>query len=267
MSFKKSRACVKRQRPQWWSPEGVLSRLQSGSFIMEICQDAVKEMAEAGVSISALRLRAEVSTWSESASWGEQLKTALGMWKRASSGEMVLAKTWHEDFLAAMEHESCDGNAEKAAAMAGVGYGVVLAVLDKRNKCYDADFAEKFRIAELARVGRIRSRYIEMAETGEGKMAQRAQERIIEAALPSLHGQRQEVNVSGHVDHDHDHKHLHLHGVSADLAREVVEASQARIRRINAGRTAMLPADTREDEGRVIDVTPQRQVAKVKNVS
>lgn len=259
---KHSRNCIKRQRPAWWTPEGVLAKLQAGEYLLAICQQGVDAMADAGITISIRRLRGEIDEWTETASWGEQLRAARNLWKRTSSGEMALSKHWHDDFLSAME--ACDGNAQKAAEMAGIGYGIVLAVMDRRHRCYDPEFTEKFRIAELGRVGRVRERYMDLAETGEGKAAVRAQERIIESALPGLHGQRQEVQVSGKVQHDHEHRHEHLHGLAPGLAREVVTASQNRIRRLNTGRPGYeLPAadngDSDVDGERVIDVTPQRQ--------
>lgn len=258
---KRSRLAVKRQRPTWWTQEGVLARLQAGEFILAICQVAVDEMAGAGITISVSRLRAEVSAWAESASWGEQFTAALKLWRRTGSGEMSLSKHWHDDFIDAMTATS--GNAPEAAKMAGIGYGIVLAVLDRRNKCYDPEFAERFRIAELERVGPVREKYYKLAEEGEGKLAIRAQERIIESALPGLHGTKQEVHVSGKVDHAHDHQHAHqhLHGLAPELAAEIVRASQDRVRRINHGRTGLLPADAREEEGRVIDLTPIHEMA------
>lgn len=252
----KARAGIKRQRPGWWDQVGVLSRLQAGQFIGAICQEASAELAGIGIEVSPITLRADVSKWVESLSWGEQFKLALGMWKRLGSGEMVLAKHWHDDFLGAME--ACQGNAQKAAEMAGIGYGIVLALTDKRNKCYDPDFAEKFKIAELARIGPMRERYMVTAETGEGKESMRAQERLIEAAIPGLHGQKQEVLVSGKVDHDHQH----THGISAGLAREIIQASQDRVRKLGMGRQGLLPDDTRTS-GEVIDVTPIREQERV----
>lgn len=262
--FPKSKTNVKKQRPAWWSPEGVIDRLQNGEFVVQICQAAADDMWGAGITISTARLRAEISGWEESASWGEQLKAALKLWRKSSAGEMVLSKAWHDDFIAAMETEQCAGDAELAAKMAGVGHGMVLAVLDSRNKCYDADFAERFRIAELERVGRIRSKYMATAEdvAGDGgKLAFHAQERVIEAALPSLHGRQQEVHVSGKVKHDHAHAHEHLHGMAPGMARELVIASQDRMRKIQASRQGLvaLPESSAEAEGRVIDVTPIAQ--------
>lgn len=268
--FKRSSTMVKRKRPSWWTPEGVLSRLQAGEYIMTICQTACDEMAEIGIQLLAPTLRADVTRWCESASWGEQLRTALSMWKKTPRGEMALSSDWHDDFLHAME--ITEGNAEKAAKLAGIGYGLVLARLDRRNKCFDAEFTEKFRVAELERVGRMREKYMTMAEEGEGKLAVRAQERLIETALPGLHSPKQEVHVSGKVEHDHDHKHQHLHqhlhSLSPELARQVVTASQERVRKIVGSRsrdtaaaaTGMLTqqgtADGDRNEDRVIDLTP-----------
>lgn len=215
-------------------------------------------MAGIGIQVAPTTLRSEFSKWCESASWGEQLRAALGVWKKSSSGEMVLSKEWHDEFLAAMD--VCDGNAEKAARMVGIGYGIVLAVTDRRHKCYDAEFAEKFKIAELSRVGRMREKYMTMAETGSDQLAVRAQERIIEAALPQLHTQKQEVHVSGQVDHAHAHQHTH--GMTQQLAMEVVNASQERVRKLNSGRQGLLLADTREENGLVIDLTPVREAQK-----
>lgn len=251
--MKKSRNCVKRERPEWWTPEGVLERLQSGQFVMSICEDAAKEMVEAGITISTRRLRSDISTWSESASWGEQFRAALSLWKHGSPGEMVLSKHWHDDFIAAMSVTG--GNAKKASELAGVGYGVVLAVTDRRHTCYDREFTQRFKIAELERVGGMREKYMDLAENGEGKVAARALERVVEAALPQLHGTKQELHVSGKVEHEHEH----VHGLAPGLMREVVQASQDRVRRINAGRVGLLPADTREEEGRVIDLSPVRE--------
>lgn len=248
---------IRRKRPAWWNPEGVLQRLQAGEFVMAVCEAARADMQGAGIELSLRKLRADIAAWEESASWGPQLKAALAIWKKErGTGELVISKTWHDDFLSCME--VCDGNAERAAEMTGVSYGIVLAVLDKRNsKCYDPEFVEKFRVEELNRVGRLRELYMKTAE-GEGKLAMRAQEQILANALPVLHGQQKEVHVTGEVAHahDHDHKHQHLHTLAPDIAREVVIASQNRVRRLGAGRERELPVASVHDEGRVIDVTP-----------
>lgn len=247
---------VKRERPGWWTPEGVLERLQNGAYVLELCQKASDEAAAVGVTVAPATLRGEVAKWCETASMGEPLRAALALWKRNSSGELVLSKAWHDDFLSAME--VCDGNAEKASKMAGIGYGVVLAVLDPRNKCHDREFAEQYRIAEAGRYGRIREKYMDLAENGEGKLAAMAQQKLSESGLPFLHAQKQEVQVSGRVEHghEHEHRHMHLHAMTPEMAREVALASQQRVRRITSNREPVRALPSSIDEGTVIDLRP-----------
>jgi hypothetical protein len=259
----RTRRAVLRKRPSWWTPEGVLQRLQAGEFVMAVCEAARVDMEGAGVVLTVRKLRADISAWCESAAWGEQLRQALTIWKKErGSDELVLSKTWHDDFLSCME--VCEGNAERAAAMAGISYGIVLAVLDKRNKCHDAEFVEKFRQAELYRIGKMRELYMTTGE-GEGKLAMHVQEAILASAMPAMHGQQQkEVHVTGQVEHahDHDHRHQHLHALAPDIAREVVLASQARVRRLGAGREVQELGTDARDENRVIDVTPVAERAR-----
>lgn len=210
---------------------------------MAVCQAAAADMQGAGIEIGVQTLRGEISKWAETSSWGEQLKAALGLWKRdRDSGRLVLSKTWHEDFLLAMG--VCDGNAERAAQMVGVGYGVVLNVMDPRGKHYDPEFAERFREAEMARVAKLRELQLQTAE-GDGKQAVNVRQRILETALPSMHvvPKQQEIKVTGRVEHGHEHRHAHLHALAPETAREVVLASQNRVRRINAGREEDTTAD------------------------
>lgn len=256
MAVKKTRSCVKRERPEWWHPEGVITRLQEGTYIGVICEQCAREMAEMGETMSVAALRSEVAKWANSASWGEQLTTALKLWKRSGTGAMILSKHWHPEFFAAMEQ--CGGVAEKAAAAVGVGYGIVLGLIDKRSQYYDHDFAEQFRVGELERIGRIRSKYMDTAENGDGRVAVMAQQKIVEAALPHLHGPKQEVHVSGKVDHDHQH----THGLSDELAAQLAQVSQERVRHMFAGRQReqlALEQGRDSDGALVIDLTPIKQ--------
>lgn len=263
MFVKRSSAAIRRKRPSWWTPEGVLLRLQAGEFVMAVCQAAAADMQGAGIDVSIQTLRAEISKWAETSSWGEQLKAALGLWKRnRDQGELVLSKIWHEDFLLAMN--VCDGNAERAAQMVGVGYGVVLNVMDARNKHYDAEFAERFKMAEMARVAKLRELQLQTAE-GDSKQASGVRQRILETVLPGLHSapKQQEVKITGKVEHehDHDHRHMHLHALAPEIARDVVLASQNRVRRINAGR----PERELEDgAGPTIDVDMRQHRAETR---
>lgn len=259
---------VKKERPGWWTPEGVLERLNNGVLITVICAAASEELKAVGVEVAPSTLRRDVAKWNESATWGELFTAALALWKRTSSGEMALSREWHDDFIAAMD--VCEGNARNAAELIGIGYGIVLAVTDKRNRCYDKEFHERFRVAETARVAAIREQYYQTAEKNEGKLGFRAKERIIETALPGLHGQKQEVHHSGLIghahDHDHRHQHLHLHAMTSEQVGEVARSSQERMRRITAGRERALPAAATTDPERVIDIDRAELRGKVEAV-
>jgi hypothetical protein len=241
--------CVRRDRPTWWSPEEVLSRLQSGQHVGAICAQASEEVEG---KLSPSYLRAEISKWANSASWGEQITKALKILYRDPKAGLLVSSDWHDEFFLAMD--AADGNAQEAAQLCGIGYGVVLSVLDRRNKCYDAAFAERFRVAEAERVGRVREKFFQSAEDGTNA---KAQESILQTHLPGLHAPKSQIEVSGEVAHSH----AHTHGIKPELVRQVVEASGARMRgRAGAEITehgALPPADI-EREGRVIDVTPQR---------
>lgn len=242
--MRKQRNCVKRDRPEWWTPEEVLRRLQDGQYVGLICKEGAAEVEE---EVSAKTLRADVSQWAESATWGEQFRAALKILRPDGKGGITIGKDWYEEFFVAME--ACEGEAELACEACGVSYGIVLALLDRRNKCHDRDFAERFRIAEAPRIGKVRSKYFKHATDGEGNP--KVQEKILESHLPHMHSGKQEVHVSGGVDV--------THGMSPAMSAAVMAASQNRTRALFSGREpAALPA---HDGGQLIDITPVRQKA------
>lgn len=269
----RAKQCVKRTRPDWWTPETVCGLLQEGEYVGDLCVRASSEMEEMGDPVKASVLRSEISKWANSASWGEQITRALRVVYKDARGRMVHSKDWHDDFINAMYTNA--GNPERAAEASGIGYGVVMAVLDKRNRCYDPEFAERFRIAEAERVAGIRAAHFQVAEGNNPLDLQtrvKVQKDLLATHAPGLHGSRAELHVTGKVDHDHDHTHEHTHRVAGGLAREVVMASQSRVKGLMAGRTnggngdlPMLPAGMSNrqarEEGRVIDVTPVRETA------
>lgn len=243
--MRKKRNCVKRDRPEWWNPEEVLRRLQEGQYVGLICQEGA---AEIDGEVSTKTLRADVSQWAESATWGEQFKAALKILRPDGKGGITIGKEWYEEFFVAMD--ACEGDAELACEACGVSYGIVLALLDRRNKCHDKDFAERFRIAEAPRVGKVRSKYFKHAIDGDNY---KVQEKILESHLPHMHSGKQEVHVSGGVDV--------THGMSPAMSAAVMAASQNRTRALFAGREpAALPA---HDEGRVIDISRIKEAARV----
>lgn len=242
-----SSTSLKQPRPPWWTQEGVVGRLQDGAYIGELCVAASEEIAAEGYQCSPTKLRAEVSQWAESASWGERITAALKLIRKTPAG-LTVSKDWYDEFFIAMEH--CDAVAERAAAAAGIGYGLVLACLDRRNKkLYDADFAERFRVAESERVGRLRAKHFVDAE-GDGKLAAGIRQKILETHAPSLHGPKQEVHFTGAVEI--------AHGITAELAEAVASASRDRMRVLSGAAERSLPAST---GGQVIDVTRVRENA------
>lgn len=202
------------QRPSWWTPENVLARLQSGEHALAICRDASSELAD---KVAPSTFRSDISKWANSASWGDQFTAALAL--RRSAETPTFTKDWYDDFFLAMEESN--GEVETACTLAGVTTTVVYAVLDRRNRCYDADFAERFRIAEGARMGRIRE-----AVLADAQLDSALGLRVLQSSMPSLHAPKQQVEVSGTVEHDHV--------VRLDPA--IIAASQQRMRTLMSGR-------------------------------
>lgn len=192
-------------------------------MVGEICTAAAAEIDNA---VRPTTLRSEISRWAESASWGEQMTRALKLIVNTNQG-VKISKDWYGEFFAAMDRTG--GNAAEACEIAAIGQSVVLALIDSRNKCYDPEFHERFRIAESTRVGAIREKFFRKAESDEvGSL--KAQMSILETQMPDMHGKSSNLRVSGEVDHAHSHM------VTVGLAKEIVQASQSRVRALSAGR-------------------------------
>lgn len=269
-----TRACDKRPRPAWWTPENVLALLQAGEYVGTICQQAADELAtqldgqHSSAIVSWHTLRRDISVWAESLTWGEQFERALSLVvKDHSTHELVYSKVWHDEFFFAME--ASNGNMAKACEATGIGMGVVLAITDRRNrKAFDEEFAERLRIAEAQRVGTIREQYMQMAEDGiekgaakgiDARVVTRAQERIVETHLPHMHGTRQEVIVEGTVDHKHTHSHVH--SIDPKTLAAVAAASEARVRGLRASPIIemSLPVSSGDQLQSVDIVVPEEQ--------
>lgn len=210
----------KRTRPDWWTAEGVIERLQEGHLVGEICKQASDELSGA---VRPVTLRTEIAKWKESATYGEALTRALKLVTVSGFGGVKISTDWYDEFFHAMD--KCGGNAAEACEIAAIGQSVVYALLDARNKCYDPEFHERFRIAESARVGVIREGVFQAAEGG----ALKASMSILETQMPTLHGKSSNLHVTGEIDH--------AHAVTVSLSKEVVEASQLRVRALGAGRS------------------------------
>lgn len=235
-----------RPRPSWWTPENVLTALRSGEPATAIC---LRAHVDCEGRISASTLRTDISKWTNSATWGEQFVAAQALLRNDGAGGFVITKDWYDDFFAAMD--STDGNIERACELACVSVKLVYAVSgDKRSKNYDSEFAERLRVAESPRHHRIRENVLRMAEVDSADGA-RVGMKVLESALPALHAPKQQVEVSGEIDHLHSHEHR-----VRMLPAEVVAASAARnyvIRRVERVERVALDSDT--GGRRTIDVT------------
>lgn len=227
-------------RPSWWTPEKVLECLQNGERVSHLCKRASDEV---GGAISPSRLRHEISDWAGSLSWGEPFTAALAIWTRGPIPK--ISTEWYDDFYEAMRE--AEGKVAAACELAGVGTDLVYALRDKRNGCFDKEFDEEVRKLEGLRFSKIRENFLTQAEAATadgGKLAAKA----LESAMPGLHAQKQQVEVSGKVEHEHQHF----------LPPEVIAAAQARIGSMLASRREAGRRALPEPGGTVIDVTPVR---------
>lgn len=224
-------------RPSWWTPEAVLECLRNGERVSVLCQRAAQET---DCKVVASRLRADIRKWSESLTWGEQFTAALAIY--LSRGEARINTEWYQGFYDAMRQ--CDGRMADACELAGIGPDLVLALRDKRNACYDKAFDEQVRQLEGLRFVVIRENLLDQATrpTIEGAKLGAT---ILESALPGLHAKRQQLEVTGKIEHEHQYL----------LPPEVVAAGQARMRTLMAGREkrrALPPSPVDYVDGEVV---------------
>lgn len=207
-------------RPAWWTPEEVLSRLQSGQMASEVCLDAAKDC-----ELTPHTLREDIQAWKESLTWGEQFTKALSIWRQARVNTPArISEDWWDEFFDAVV--ACEGRVMEACLQVGVGIEVVEALRDKRNKVYSPKFAEKLRIAESVRIARIRENVLNKGEH-DGKLGLK----ILESSMPSLHSARQVVEHTGDINHRHQHEFK--------LDPQVAAAAQARFRALTVNREAL----------------------------
>lgn len=244
VEFYEFRVPVKRTRPSWWTPEGVLERLQSGQRVVDVCRQAASEMAE---PVSVSRLRTDISQWAGSLTWGEQFQAAYRLVKTESDGKSsvpVISKDWYDDFYDELRQQG--GKIPAACEAQGIGVDLVYALRDKRNKCYDAEFDEQVRILEGARIAKIRENVLNQAEAADSDGA-KIGVKVLESHMPSLHGQKAHLEISGGLTNKVEHHFI---------PPEVVAASQARTRALLVNRERKAIAAPRNDE-QVIDLVPE----------
>lgn len=216
-------------RPSWWEPEQVLAALQGGEPVPTLCQRASDECDGA---VSPRRLRADISAWCQTLSWGEPMSAAVKLWRRdtTGTGALIMSSDWHDEYLDALE--LANGNISDAADMACIGVGMVYARLEESSPHYDKEFADKVKLLEGERMGRLRENVLKQAESPTLDGAKLAAS-ILPTAMPSLHGQRKRVELTADVKVEHR------------LAPEVVAASAARTKVLLAQRRrSALPPPT-----------------------
>lgn len=216
-----------RIRPSWWGPAEVLDLLQRGEPTPLLCQRASEEC---GGAVSPRRLRADISEWCQSLSYGEPMTAAVKLWRRdtGGSGEMILSDDWHDEFIAALE--LCEGNIADAAEAACIGVDLVYVRLDEHSKHYNREFADKVHQLETLRMSPIRENYLKQAAVPTPDGAKLAKD-VLATAMPTLHGTRKKVEMIANVNVQHS------------LAPEVVAASAARTKALMGNRHALHSGD------------------------
>lgn len=224
-------------RPSWWTPATVLDLLQKGEPTPLLCQRAAEEC---GGAVSARRLRADISEWCQSLSFGEPMSAAVKLWRRdtGGSGEMVLSDDWHDEFLAALELHN--GNIMQAAESACVGVDLVYARIEESSRHYNREFAERVRQLESLRMAELRENLLNQAAAPTLDGAKLAKD-VLATSMPTLHGTKKRVEMTASVKVEHT------------LAPEVVAASAARTKALIGNRQQALDSGQHD----VIDVTAE----------
>lgn len=178
------------RRPGWWSPNGVIERLEDGESITTILEAAVKDC---GRTVKLRILFRDLQKWKKLIpGFKDDYRRATHLYE----GGQLPQSRWDLFFktMAAFE-----GKVEMACAALGIGAKVIYGMLDPQFKAtYSKSFAEQFKRAELQRMAPIRAQLLNNAERpGADPKVQLA---VLENAMPALHGKRKTVAVEGGVD-------------------------------------------------------------------
>lgn len=224
---------TKRQRADWWGPEYVLDRLESGETILEITATAGRRMGRA-----PLTLYGDVRSWLKrdedgfTTRYQAAMLSNTGRVPRGGAPATVLDEKTVKLFFKELERNG--GRLGPAAETVGVKQGTIYAKRNPNGKDYDPEFARRVDELEGSRFGRIRENYLEAAELDPW-----LGERALITGLPHLHNPKHHVEISGRVEHHHQ---------LSERALAQIEERQALWR----GARPALPEAT--DESRVIVV-------------
>jgi hypothetical protein len=226
------------RRPGWWSPNGVIDRLEDGESITTIIEQAVKDC---GGRVKLRILFRDLQKWKKLVrGFKEDYQRATHLY---DAGQLPQSR-W-ELFFKTMA--AFDGKVEMACAALGIGAKVVYGMLDPQFKAtYSKPFAEQFKRAELQRMAPIRAQLLNNAEKPNADP--KVQLAVLENAMPALHGKKKTVAVEG--------------GVDLRLRNAATEQQAQRDRALFAGREPKaLPAAV---EPATIDVTPTRRAEELR---
>lgn len=178
------------KRPGWWSPNGVIERLEDGESISQILEKAV---ADCGRRVKVRILFRDLARWKKLIpGFKEDYKRATHLYQ----GKSLPESRW-DLFFKTME--TFDGKVELACGALGIGAKVIYGMLDPQFKTtYSKEFAERFRRAELDRMAPIRARLLNKAEREDADP--KIQLAVLETAMPALHGKKKTVAVEGGLD-------------------------------------------------------------------
>lgn len=230
-AYRRYRAAQRKaaKRPGWWGPEGIIERLAEGMRVGEVVEQALKDC---GFRMKLRALHLDIEKWKKLI---PEFKADYERCQKLLSSGALPKEHWDVFFRAMAEY---DGKVEHAAAALGIGKGVIYSMIDARNgKVYSAEFERRFRMAEAERMGSIRTKLLNHAESAAGDP--KIQAAILEASMPALHSKKKTVVVEG--------------GIDMRLTAGAVEQQEARSSALFAGRRQALGEG---GSGAVIDVTP-----------
>lgn len=178
------------RRPHWWSPNGVIEKLEDGESITQILEQAV---ADCGRRVKVRILFRDLARWKKLVpGFKEDYKRATHLYQ----GQTLPESRW-EMFFKAME--AFEGKVELACGALGIGAKVIYGMLDPQFKeTYNKTFAERYRRAELDRWGPIRASMLNKLERPDADP--KVQLAALATAMPALHGTKKTVAVEGGLD-------------------------------------------------------------------
>lgn len=222
------------KRPDGWGQQAVLDALDEGLNLKEL----TARYAD-GAPCAASSLMKDIDKWRArdenfSLHVEDLLKRQTGTVKiEGKTGRTKLTPDRKEALLIALEQHG--GKVDDACREVGVSFSAVYAHLRPGSSQYDAFFAERYLTLEAERFNTFREKYIAIAldEKVDVRVREKALQFLLKTGLPTLHSERQQVEISGTVSHTH-------RVLPAALVQEARRFGQQAIARANADESRML---------------------------